>query len=100
MVLSEEKDTAKLKSGLVAVAVLLVLGALSPAIIEQFTGVNLSDLTCEEETTNSGGTTTTKSEACLEDGEFKTAIFEALSYVSLIVALVGFAGLIIVGVRY
>ena len=95
MVLSEEKNKDQLKSGLIAVAVLLVLGALAPTIIGEFTGVDLDTLMCDDD-----NDPTTAAVACLDDGDFKTAIFEAMGYVSLVIALVGFVGLIWVAVRY
>ncbi len=93
MVLSEKdpEDKQKLKNGVIGVVILLVLGSLSPLIIEEFTGVDIDSL-CE---TNTNGTQT-----CLQDGGVKTAMMDALGYVSLVIAVIGFVGLIIVGVKY
>lgn len=94
MVLSEksEDDKKKLKSGLIGVAVLLIIGALAPTIIGEFTGVDLETL-CEEGEEGAKDT-------CVKPGDFKAIITDGIGYVGIIIALVGFFGLIIVGVKY
>lgn len=93
MVLSEKDpdDKQKLKSGVIGVVVLLVLGSLSPVIIEEFTGVDIETL-CEEGEDGSA--------QCLREGDIKSTILDGLGYVALVVAIIGFVGLIIVGVKY
>ena len=98
MVLAEDKNKDQLKSGLIAVAVLLVLGAIAPTIVEEFTGVNLDDLKCEGEVDDTG---TPQDVNCLDGSDKITEmILEGIGYVSLIVALIAFAGLIWVAARY
>ncbi len=94
MVLSEKdpEDKQKMKSGVIGVVVLLVLGSLSPLIIEEFTDVDLETL-CEK------GRNGTDIE-CLEEGDIKSTVLEGLGYVSIIIAIVGFVGFVIVGVKY
>lgn len=94
MVLSEKdpEDKQKMKNGVIGVVVLLVLGSLSPLIIEEFTDVDLETL-CEKA---QGGA----DPECLEEGDIKTTVLEGLGYVSIIIAIVGFVGFVIVGVKY
>ncbi len=94
MVLSEKdpEDKQKMKNGVIGVVVLLVLGSLSPLIIEEFTDVDLETL-CEK---SQNGTDI----ECLEDGGIKSTVLEGLGYVSIIIAIVGFVGFVIVGVKY
>ncbi|MCE2499139.1 MAG: hypothetical protein J4F28_09215 [Nitrosopumilaceae archaeon] len=94
MVLSEKdpEDKKKMKSGVIGVVVLLVLGSLSPLIIEEFTNIDLETL-CEK---SQNGTDV----ECLDKGDIRTAVLEGLGYVSIIIAIVGFVGFVIVGVKY
>lgn len=98
MVFSEKEpeDKTKLKNGVVGVAVLLIIGSLSPTIIGEFTGVDLDTL-CEDVPSPDGTGTVEK---CLEDGDIKKTILDSIGYVSFIIAVCGFVGLIIVGVKY
>ena len=98
MVFSEKEpeDKTKLKNGVVGVAVLLVIGSLSPTIISEFTGVDLDTL-CEDVPADAPPGT---SPNCLEDGDVKKAILESIGYVAIVIALCGFVGLVIVGVKY
>ena len=93
MVLSEKEadDKLKLKNGLIGVVVLLVLGSVSPMIISEFTNVDVYTL-CE---TDEDG-----NEVCPDEGELSSAVIDALGYVSLFIAIIGFIGLVIVGVKY
>ncbi|MCE2499193.1 MAG: hypothetical protein J4F28_09495 [Nitrosopumilaceae archaeon] len=93
MVLSEKdpEDKQKMKNGVIGVVVLLVLGSLSPLIIEEFTNVDLETL-CEK---NQNGTDI----ECLDEGGIKSTVLEGLGYVSIIIAIVGFVGFVIVGVK-
>lgn len=95
MVLSEKdpEDKQRLKNGIVGVVILLVLGSISPMIIGEFTGIDLDEL-CEEDEEGS---------ECVErikNQEIKSTLQEALGYVSIVIAIVGFVGLVIVGVKY
>ncbi len=94
MALSDKEADAKknLKSGVIGVAVLLVMGLLGPVIIGELTGVDLETL-CEE-----GAEPGT--DACPEDGEITEIITTALGYVSTIVAIIGFVALLIIGIKY
>jgi len=97
MALSEKEkdDKIKLKNGMVGVVVLLIVGAMAPTIIQEFTGVDLDTL-CEE-VENENGTTTEK---CLDEGDIQTTVLEGLGYVSIVVAVIGFGAIIIVAVKY
>ena len=101
MVLSEDKgpeDKKKLKNGVVGVAVLLILGSLAPVIIQESTGVDLTTLCGKDDTPISG----TDPPTCLDvdNPELSKQMLSALGYVSTIVAVVAFVGLIIVAVKY
>ena len=98
MVFSEKEpeDKTKLKNGLVGVAVLLIIGSLSPTIISEFTGVDLDTL-CEDVPDDAPDGTEPN---CLEEGDVKKAVLEGLGYVAFAIALCGFGGLVIVGVKY
>lgn len=95
MVLSEKspEDKQKLKSGIMAVAVLLAIGSFGPLIISEVTGVDVNEL-CQKETDQS---------ECIEkamNGEIKSALQEGLGWVSILVALISFVGLMIAGAKF
>ena len=100
MALSEksEEDKKKVKSGVIGVVVLLVLGSLGPVMISEFTGVDVTaDALCADK--NDDGDTTDAGE-CLDGGEFEVQVIRALGYVSYAIAIVGFVALVVVGVKY
>lgn len=93
MVLSEKEtgDRQKLKNGIIGVIVLLALGTLTPAIIEEVTGVDVATL-CEEDA--EGNT------VCPEGGLGTDIVTDALGYVSIVVAVIGFIMMVIVAIKY
>ena len=93
MVLSEDKDTSKLKSGVIGVFVLLVLGGLGPVIIQEALDVDLDQLEC------TAGQTPGVDD-CLEPGDLTAELSKAIGYVPIIVAVVALIGFTIVGVMY
>lgn len=96
MALSERgnEDKAKLKSGVMGVGVLLVIGIAGPVIIGEFTGVDVNDLQCEEVDDSDD------QRRCIENAEIGGFISEAMSYIMIIIALVSMAGFLIVGIKY
>lgn len=103
MALSEKSpaDMAKLRSGIIGVAILIVLGTLAPMIIYETTGVDLGDLCIDEDPNtdeDSPGLGITAD--CEEDNDIRETVLEALGYVSIVVAVVGFVMLIVIGIRY
>ncbi|MDE0266642.1 MAG: hypothetical protein OXK17_06450 [Thaumarchaeota archaeon] len=97
MVFSEKapEDMKKLKSGVLGVVILLVLGSLSPTIIQEFTGVDLETLCGKGETPPAGATD------CLDtSGDISKQVFKALGSVPIVVAVIAFVGFAIVGGKY
>ncbi len=99
MALSEKgpEDMKKLRSGIMGVAILIILGTLAPMIISETTGVDLSNLCTEEDLNNQTAGITPD---CDEPSEIRDAVLEALGYVMIVVAVIGFIMLIIIGIRY
>ena len=96
MVFSEDKDTKALKSGVIGVVVLLVLGSISPMIIGEFTGIDLDTLCAKGEVPPAG------EESCIntEDPDLGDNLLNALGYIPVVVAVVALVGFTIVGVKY
>ena len=107
MVLSEKdpKDKKRMKSGLAGVIILLALGSPgtviillalgSPGtvIIREFAGIDLETLCGKGEAPEEG------SDTCRSDGVSREML-RAMGYASVAVAVVGFVGFAIVGVKY
>ena len=97
MVFSEKapEDMKKLKNGVIGVVILLALGALSPVVIQEFTGVDLETLCSKDETPPAGETD------CLGTSEdISKQVFKALGSVPAVVAVIAFIGFAIVGGKY
>jgi len=94
MTLSDKtpEDKQKLKSGIMGVVILLILGSGGSAIIGEITGVDIETL-CQTDLD-------TGEEICIDNDDAKSMVSEIFSWVSILVAGVGFAGLIIAGLKY
>ena len=93
MVISEKEpgDRQKLKNGIIGVAILLALGTLAPVIIEETTGVDVSTL-CEEDDEGNA--------VCPTAGLGTDLVTDALGYVSIVIAVIGFVMLSIIAIKY
>lgn len=85
-------DKQKLKSGIMEVIILLILGSGGSAIIGEVTGVDLETL-CQTDLD-------TGEEKCIDNDDAKSVVSEAFSWIAIIVAIVAFGGLIIAGLKY
>ena len=94
MTLSDKtpEDKQKLKSGIMGVIILLILGSGGSAIISEVTGVDIETL-CQTDME-------TGEEVCIENEDAKSFVSEAFSWVAILVGGVGFAGLVIAGLKY
>ncbi len=94
MTLSDKtpEDKQKLKSGITGVVILLILGGGGSAIISEVTGVDLETL-CQTDLD-------TGEEICIENDDAKSMVSEIFSWIGILVAGVGFAGLVIAGLKY
>lgn len=94
MTLSDKtpEDKQKLKSGIMGVVILLILGTGGAAIISEVTGVDLETL-CQTDLD-------TGEEVCIDNEDAKSMISEIFSWVGILIAGVGFAGLIVAGLKY
>jgi len=94
MTLSDKtpEDKQKLKSGIMGVVILLILGSGGSVLIGEITGVDLETL-CQTDSE-------TGEEVCVENEDVKSMVSEAFSWVAILVGAVGFAGLVIAGLKY
>lgn len=94
MVLSDKtpEDKQKLKSGIIGVVVLLVLGSGGSAVISEVTGVEIETLCQIDDDTGV--------ETCIENEDAKSMVSEGFVWVGILVAIISFAGLVISGIKY
>ena len=94
MTLSDKtpEDKQKLKSGIMGVVILLILGTGGSAIISEVTGVDLETL-CQTDLD-------TGKEVCIDNEDAKSMVSEIFSWIGIIIGGVAFAGLIIAGLKY
>jgi len=85
-------DKQNLKSAIMGVAILLILGSGGSAVISEVTGVDIETL-CQTDL-ESG------EEVCIDNDDAKSMVSEMFFWASILVAGVAFAGLIIAGLKY
>ncbi len=94
MTLSDKtpEDKQKLKSGIMGVVILLILGSGGAALIGEITGVDIETLCQTDKETGE--------EICIDNDDAKSFVSEIFSWIGIIIGGVAFAGLIIAGLKY
>lgn len=86
------EDKQKFKSALTGVAILLIIGAFGAGGITAFTGVDVESL-CKTDLE-------TGEIRCIDDDDAKSMVLDAFFWLSILVAAVGFAVLVLAGIKY
>jgi len=94
MALSEKQpaDKQNFKSAIQGVAILLIIGTFGAGAITSMTGVDVENL-CKTDLD-------TGEERCIDDDDAKSLVSEGFFWASIAVAGIGFAVLIIAGIKY